>query len=258
MRALGAWRGFGTGIWLEQTVAAIVYYDGRPGHLQARKPMAVQKVACPKCTKAFGVLPRQMGTEVHCPHCGQRIRLPGGSGVRAGATAAAGPGGPSVQEEALAQMFGAGPDSQAGPVAASTSPAAAQAPVDPVAELEAAAQAARASAPHVAAASRPAAVSGAAGHPAGVHPAGAGRPAGGDPAGRVRSMHDLMGSAAEHHPSGALAATPVRSKTALWVWVGILGAVIIALVVGTILFNNKRNRDRADGAAAQQQSDAKT
>ena len=37
--------------------------------------MSARKVTCPKCQKAFGLLERQLGTDVYCPHCGLKVKI---------------------------------------------------------------------------------------------------------------------------------------------------------------------------------------
>lgn len=37
--------------------------------------MSARKVTCPKCRQPFGLLERQLGSDVYCPHCGQKIRI---------------------------------------------------------------------------------------------------------------------------------------------------------------------------------------
>lgn len=67
--------------------------------------MSVKRAKCPKCQQAFGVLERQLGSDVYCPHCGQKVRLPAPQ-VK----------GESLQEAAASQMF-AGPKESASPAA---------------------------------------------------------------------------------------------------------------------------------------------
>ncbi|NIA21692.1 MAG: hypothetical protein GWP05_06945, partial [Anaerolineaceae bacterium] len=54
---------------------------------------------CPKCNKPFGVLERQIGTSVHCPHCGQRMKISGPQQKKPA----------DAQDDAIAQMFGPAP-----------------------------------------------------------------------------------------------------------------------------------------------------
>ena len=64
--------------------------------------MSARKVNCPKCQKAFGLLDRQLGTDVYCPHCGQKIKIQAPPEQPAAATAEA------FQQAAAAQLAGAG------------------------------------------------------------------------------------------------------------------------------------------------------
>jgi len=61
--------------------------------------MAAIKAKCPKCGKPFGVLERQIGSSVHCPHCGQRMKISGPQKQEPAET----------REDAIAQMFAPAP-----------------------------------------------------------------------------------------------------------------------------------------------------
>ena len=61
--------------------------------------MATIKAKCPKCAKPFGVLERQIGSSVHCPHCGQRMKISGPQEQKPA----------DARADAMAQMFGPAP-----------------------------------------------------------------------------------------------------------------------------------------------------
>ena len=63
--------------------------------------MAVIKASCPRCNKAFGVLEHQMGTEVQCPNCKSRIKIPKPASSRAASS-----GAESALDAAAAQLGG--------------------------------------------------------------------------------------------------------------------------------------------------------
>jgi hypothetical protein len=69
--------------------------------------MSTIKASCSKCGKAFGVLEHQLGTEVQCPHCKVRMRIPKLSGSSAASSGAA-----SALDAAAAQL---GPPSKPKP-----------------------------------------------------------------------------------------------------------------------------------------------
>ena len=158
--------------------------------------MSVKRATCPRCKKPFGVLQRQLGSDVYCPHCGQKMK-----------TVAAGPKAESLQAAAAAQLFGPSDGEPAD--AAGTSPSAS-------AEDDAAAAlgAALGGGPVPAAPARNE-----------VPVAQAAPPPGSDTA-----LARHLGLDQQHRESSALASTPVRSKSVLWVWL-----TIIVLGLGTVL-----------------------
>jgi len=168
--------------------------------------MAVRRATCPKCGKAFGILDHQVGSDVFCPHCGQKMK-----------TVAPKARTESVQDAAAAQMFGpakgtpeppqeATPRERASGEAVSAMESALGAPLPPPARSPA----------------RQAPVADAAPKP------------GAD----TRLAHHLgLDQQSDEH--SALVSTPVRSKAVLWVW----GTIIVLALAGiTIAIVVQRSR----------------
>ncbi|MBN2581685.1 MAG: hypothetical protein JXL80_01360 [Planctomycetes bacterium] len=173
--------------------------------------MAPIKVTCPKCSKPFGVLPRQMGTSVHCPHCGQRMTV--------GERKASAPRSP--QEEAAAQMQGPAPQVPAGHAPASSGGEASPA----AAALEAAF-----------------------GPPPAPKPAP--RPVMAAPAPQPYQtrLAKNLGLDDEVQEDHLLDSAPIHSRTVIWVWMSILGVLVIGLVIGIVYSYGKFRTAEQEGS----------
>ncbi|HOI54139.1 MAG TPA: hypothetical protein PLP01_02715 [Phycisphaerae bacterium] len=143
--------------------------------------MATIKVTCPKCSKPFGVLDRQMGTSVHCPHCRQRMTIgqrKGDAPAGAQGEAAATDGGPASAADALEAAFGppAKPKPAPKPVMAAPAPQPYQ-----------------------------------------------------------TRLAKNLGVDEDVEQDHLLDNAPVRNRTVVWVWVSILGVMLIGLVIGLVV-----------------------
>jgi DNA-directed RNA polymerase subunit RPC12/RpoP len=178
--------------------------------------MSVKRAECPKCHQAFGVLERQLGSEVYCPHCGQKIRTVAPKPVAR----------QSAQEDAISQL--------ARPAAPpSDLPVGQQGVADMAADALGAATA---------------------GATAGAAPGEfqakdvpmaqpLGRP------GSDTALARNLGLDQQPEPIAALATAPVRSKAGVWIWSTIVLLALVGVVVGIIVSNQQRDRSRGNSTA---------
>ncbi len=169
--------------------------------------MAAITAKCPKCAKPFGVLERQIGTSVHCPHCGQRMKI---SGPQEQTPA-------DVQEDAIAQMFGPAPGegeqaSKEPPETTRTSSSSSAA-----ATMEEAFGPPPKPRPKPKPKAKPLAMAQAA-------------PAAGTTTRLARNL-GLDQQEQDHLLDNA----PIHSRTGVWVWLSILGVIVIGLSIGLYL-----------------------
>ncbi len=176
--------------------------------------MPARKVTCPKCGDAFGVLERQLGTTVYCPHCGKGLKL-----------APAHRRQQSVQEEAAAQIYGPPEDEERG-----------EAEDSPRSEREAGVRAMESAFGGASPPKKPS------GGRARQEPSGAGTGQGGG-----SRLMDHLEAGRHRAEQSQLTRTPVRSKSAVWVWVTLL-VLVLGVLITWIAF-----RVRDWGAARQVQ-----
>jgi hypothetical protein len=165
--------------------------------------MPVRKAKCPKCSKAFGILDRQLGTDVFCPHCGKKIHVP-----------AADAAGASLQAAAAAQLFGGADE-----------PARREPPTPKQRAETDAAEALQAVTSSSLPGGRPPPPP-ARGQRARPLPMADGAPSPGSDTALARHL----GLDQHVEDESVLRRTPVRSKAALWIW-----GVLIVLALGGIV-----------------------
>jgi DNA-directed RNA polymerase subunit RPC12/RpoP len=180
--------------------------------------MSARKVTCPKCQQAFGLLERQLGSDVYCPHCGQKIRIEAPKQPEA-ATADA------LQLAAAQQLAEAPRQTPMLDSVAVVTPRATDrqgdAAADALAALGGAVGSAKPSKPSPSAAARPdKAAQGKAGPSQGVH----GR--------EIRTMADM--------PMVKRGPNP----TVVWVALGVVVLAVIGLIVGIFWVKGAQDRQR--------------
>lgn len=170
--------------------------------------MSVKRAECPKCHQAFGVLERQLGTEVYCPHCGQKIRTVVPKPVVR----------QSAQEDAISQLTRPS-------ASQSDLPAGQPAGADAAADALGAATAAGAARGAFRASDVPMA-----------RPIG--RP------GSDTALARNLGLDQQPEPVAALATAPVRSKAGVWVWSTIVLLALVAVVISLVVLRSPGDRKR--------------
>ncbi len=161
--------------------------------------MATIKVTCPKCMKPFGVLERQMGTSVHCPHCRQRMTI-----GRRKADAPAGVQGDAAATSDRASSAADALEAVFGPPA---KPKPAPKPI----------------------------MAGAAPQPYQTRLA------------KNLSM-DMDDDVKQGH---LLDNAPVRNRTVVWVWISVLGVMLIGLVIGLVVYYRQYSEAERSGSFKQ-------
>lgn len=193
--------------------------------------MAAITARCPKCAKPFGVLERQIGTSVHCPHCGQRMKI---SGPQKQAPA-------DVQEDAIAQMFSPAPgDGEQGSKEPREKPDASSAAALAAMEKTFGPPPKPPPKPRPKPKRKPLAMAQAA-------------PAAGT---TTRLAHNL--GLDQQEQDHLLDNAPIHSRTVIWVWLSILGVLAIGLSIGLYVLLRQYQEDKRARRYVMQQIQAGT